>query len=174
MDFELSELLKLHSIIHLATYPSRNVPTDSADEANIVSEKFQLAGGARMKSNVRLLCRQIDLLISSNPRVTLSELSHSIGMDRRRIEYALREKYGCSFREFKNRARLNHVMALLTEENTRISIKEVATTIGITPNALSRFIRSKTGNCAKELRSNKGIIRGISGTTALGCSKVEL
>jgi hypothetical protein len=34
MDSELSELLKLHSIIRLATYPSRNVPTDSADEAN--------------------------------------------------------------------------------------------------------------------------------------------
>jgi len=33
MDFELSELLKLLSIIRLATYRSRNVFTDSADEA---------------------------------------------------------------------------------------------------------------------------------------------
>jgi hypothetical protein len=35
MDFELSELLKLLSIIRLATYRSRNVFTDSADEAKI-------------------------------------------------------------------------------------------------------------------------------------------
>jgi hypothetical protein len=35
MDFGLSELLKLHSIIRLALYQSRNILTDSADEAII-------------------------------------------------------------------------------------------------------------------------------------------
>jgi hypothetical protein len=74
MDFELSELLKLLSIIRLATYRSRNVFTDSADEAKMLArhhgfEQLNVVPGKRIEcpdstAGRRLLscCKVIEVL----------------------------------------------------------------------------------------------------------------
>jgi methylphosphotriester-DNA--protein-cysteine methyltransferase len=103
-----------------------------------------------------LLCKRINAIISSNFYITLHKLAHSIGIDRRKIEIALRERYGYGFRDLKNKARLSHIMKLL-EKNARI--RDIAKGVGVTPNALSRFIRSKKGTSARELRNNYEMIR---------------
>jgi plasmid maintenance system antidote protein VapI len=103
-----------------------------------------------MKSDPRLLCEQINTLISSDLNLTLPKLANLIGIDRRRIEKSLREQYCCGFREFKNQARLNYIMELLARN---IRINDIANAVGVTPNAISRFIRKMKGKCARELRN---------------------
>jgi transcriptional regulator GlxA family with amidase domain len=110
--------------------------------------------GEQMNKEANLLCRRIDALVSANPCVTLPDLAGTIGVDRRKIERAIRERYGYGFRELKNRARLNVIAAFLNEERPRMLIKNIAVAVGVTPNALSRFIRSMTGRCARELLRN--------------------
>jgi AraC-like DNA-binding protein len=112
-----------------------------------------------MKSGTHLLCKRISALISSNLNMTLRETANAVGINRRYIQDALRQRYGFSFREFKNQTRLNYITSLLTEEGAHTKIKEIARTIGVTPNALSRFVRSRMGNCPRELRDDKDIIR---------------
>jgi hypothetical protein len=57
MDFELSELLKLLSIIRLATYRSRNVFTDSADEAlSATALRMITSQNALMDNRAACLC----------------------------------------------------------------------------------------------------------------------
>jgi methylphosphotriester-DNA--protein-cysteine methyltransferase len=93
---------------------------------------------------------------------TLPDLANSVGVNRWNIENALREETGCGFRELKNQARFGYIAARLAEENTRVSIKDMAKSFGITPNALSRFIRSKAGKSARELRRKKSLHRMLA------------
>jgi AraC-like DNA-binding protein len=108
-----------------------------------------------MSSNMRLIHKRITALISANPCIKLQELAVSLGIDRYKIEEALKEQYGCGYRELKNRVRLNYVVELLTKDGPGTPIKEIAAAINIKPNNLSRFVRSMTGCCARELRDNK-------------------
>jgi hypothetical protein len=112
-----------------------------------------------MSNDISPLHKRIDDLISANPSITLQELARSMGIDRHKIESAIQEHYGYGFRELKNWARLNLIVSLLTEQGPRIFLNEIAITVGLTPNALYRFIRSMTGRCARELRGNKDRIR---------------
>jgi AraC-like DNA-binding protein len=107
-----------------------------------------------MSGNMRLIHKRITALIFSNPCITLQELAVSLGIDRKKIEGALKEQYGYGFRELKNRVRLNYVAELLTKDAPRISIKEIAAAVNINPTNISRFIRSMTGCCPSELRGN--------------------
>ena len=108
-----------------------------------------------MRGDMNLLYKQVNDLISSKLCIKLHELADSIGIDRRKIEGALRERYGYGFREFKNQARQKRINKLLAEK--RISIKDIAIKMGVTPNALSRFIRTRMGKCSRELRNNHGM-----------------
>ena len=97
----------------------------------------------------------IDSLISANPRLRLQELAQTVGIDRHQIEQEIRERCGFCYGELKRRARLKRVLALLLEENPSRSVKEIAAEVGLTPNHLSRFVRSMTGHRASELRCHK-------------------
>jgi transcriptional regulator GlxA family with amidase domain len=108
-----------------------------------------------MNRDMRSLCDQVGTMICSNPCLTLRELARSIGTDRHNIEHAMRKHCSPSFRELKKQARLNRAMILLLEGPIHYSVKEIAADIGVTPNALSRFIKLMTGYGATELRCQK-------------------
>lgn len=108
-----------------------------------------------MREDMQLLCERAASLLSANPSSTLHEVARSIGTDRHKIQRAIREQYGFCFRELKKRIRLTKALTLLTNERCSPYVKEIAAEIGITPNALSRFIRSMTGRCPTDLRCLK-------------------
>jgi transcriptional regulator GlxA family with amidase domain len=99
--------------------------------------------------------REVAILLSSNPRLTLMQIARQSGADRRKIQRAIREKYRCGFKRLKNAVRLKRVQTLLTEKRQKYSVKEIAAEIGVTPNALSRFVKTMTGHCPTELRCLK-------------------
>jgi transcriptional regulator GlxA family with amidase domain len=107
-----------------------------------------------MREGMQLLCERAASLLSANPSLTLHEIARTIGTDRHNIEHALRERWGISFRELKIKARLKGALTLLKEQPGRY-VKEIAADVGLTPNHLSRFIRSMTGHCATESRRHK-------------------
>jgi methylphosphotriester-DNA--protein-cysteine methyltransferase len=83
------------------------------------------------------------------------QLSRTIGVDRHIIECTIRAHLGITFRELQKKMRLKQALALLLEEQRDNSLKETAAIMGITPNALSRLIKSSTGYTATELRHHK-------------------
>jgi AraC-like DNA-binding protein len=108
-----------------------------------------------MPRNTYLLFKKIEHMIGADPSLSLRALSATFGVDRHIIEHAVGEHAGFTFRELKKGARLKRALILLSAERPRSFVKEVAPAVGLTPNALSRFIRSATGCSATELRSSK-------------------
>jgi methylphosphotriester-DNA--protein-cysteine methyltransferase len=98
---------------------------------------------------------KIALLLSSNPYLTLQEIAHSIGVDRHIIQCAIREHYGLGFRRLRRTIRVNRACAILGEENPQCYVKEVAAELGISPNYLSRLIKSTVGITPTGLRRLK-------------------
>jgi methylphosphotriester-DNA--protein-cysteine methyltransferase len=107
-----------------------------------------------MPQDILLLSQRVNALLSNNPKLTLKALARSIGIDRHKIEHAIRKQYSLSFRDLKKRTQLKRVLKLL-EEHPNSYIKEIASEVGFTPNHLSRFIRSLTGRCATEIQRHK-------------------
>jgi len=107
-----------------------------------------------MHHNMHLISTRVDSLLLVDQSLTLQEIAHSIGIDRHKIEAAIQERYSFSFRELKKQVRLKRAVALL-EKQPRCYIKEISAVLGVTPNYLSRFIKSMTGHCATELRCQK-------------------
>ena len=108
-----------------------------------------------MPRDTYLLFNKIEHRIAADPSLSLRALSATFAIDRHIIEHAVREHAGFTFRELKKGARLKRALMLLSAERPRSFIKDVAPAVGLTPNALSRFIRSATGCSATELRSSK-------------------
>jgi AraC-like DNA-binding protein len=108
-----------------------------------------------MSQEMDFLSQKVGYLLSANPGLTLKEIARSVGVDRHKIEWAVRQQYGFSFRELKKRTKLKRVTKLLLERQRSFCIKEIAFEVGLTPNALSRFIKSMTGKCATELQCPK-------------------
>jgi transcriptional regulator GlxA family with amidase domain len=90
-------------------------------------------------------------MLSANPRLTLAEIAHRTGTDRRKIQRIIKAQYGCGFKGLKNAIRLQRAQALLTDLHRKYSVKEVAAEVGVTPNALSRFIKTMIGCCPTKL-----------------------
>ena len=108
-----------------------------------------------MDADVKELCEKVISLLLSKSDLSLQEIARSIGTDRHKIEQAVAEQCGFCFRELKKRARLNHALRLLKEEQPVRYVKEIAAELGITPNALSRSVKSMTGRCPTDLRNQK-------------------
>jgi AraC-like DNA-binding protein len=104
------------------------------------------------------LCKQIESLILAKPCIALRELSSSIGVNRQKIEYAIRMQYNFNFRQLKKYALMNQVRELLFANAPHLFIKEIAAVVGMTPNALSRFVKSMTGYTASEIRNHSPLI----------------
>jgi AraC-like DNA-binding protein len=105
-----------------------------------------------MTYDATMLAREILHLLQSRPRLTLTELSRQLGIDRHTIEKACIEATRKSFREHKRALRYVEVCRLLSQGHTT-SVKEVAFLAGFSsPAALSRFVRSVADVTPIELR----------------------
>lgn len=101
------------------------------------------------------LSKDIVMRLASNLRLKLGDVARLTGISRHRIQRAIKEECGCSFRDLKKRIQIDYVNRFLSDSHRIYSIKEIAAAIGITPNALSRFIKVATGYYPTELRRLK-------------------
>jgi AraC-like DNA-binding protein len=91
-------------------------------------------------------------LIALNPRITLSEVSAELQIERHTIERACAETSKLSFRELQQQIRFENACALLSEPKPH-SIKEVAAALGYSARAFTRFIERNSGCSPTELRA---------------------
>jgi AraC-like DNA-binding protein len=114
-----------------------------------MAEDLQLLGAEK---TCKRECKEVFLLLSSNPRLTLKEIAILTNIDRHKIQHAIREQYGFGFKELRKAIRFDLAILLLSEKPRKYRIKEVAVKLGLTPNYLSRLIKSMSGCCATDLR----------------------
>ncbi len=115
-----------------------------------------------MAKDPKLLLKQIDTYLFSDPSLSLRELAHTLGTDRRVIERAVREIRGVSFREMQKRERLTAALELLKIQRD-LQIKEIADSLGFSPNAFSRFIRTMTGKPPSQHRGGSNRSNATNG-----------
>ena len=106
-----------------------------------------------MTYNQRKLLKELDVLISNTPRIRLSEIARSLGVDRHTIENAMRTTRNTSFREYKRRELLQMAMAMLNQPD--VSVKEIGIKLGYSSAAsFSRFVQQSTGKSPSQLRKD--------------------
>jgi methylphosphotriester-DNA--protein-cysteine methyltransferase len=106
-----------------------------------------------MTYNRRMLLKEVDALVASTPRIRLSEIARSLGVDRHTIENAMRSTRRISFREYKRKKILQ--MAHLMLDMPDVSIKEIGIKLGYASAAsFSRFMQQLTGKSPSRLRSD--------------------
>jgi len=99
-----------------------------------------------MTYNRRQLLKELDALVSKTPRIRLSEVAHSLGVDRHTIE-----NRSISFREYKRNELMQMAQALLGQQD--VSVKEVGIRLGYSSAAsFSRFVTKSTGKSPSRLR----------------------
>jgi len=104
-----------------------------------------------MTYNRRQLLKELDALVSKTPRIRLSEVAHSLGVDRHTIENAMRSTRSISFREYKRNELMQMAQALLGQQD--VSVKEVGIQLGYSSAAsFSRFVAKSTGKSPSQLR----------------------
>jgi transcriptional regulator GlxA family with amidase domain len=104
-----------------------------------------------MTYNRRQLLKELDTLVSTTPRIRLSEIARSLGVDRHTIENAMRSTRSISFREYKRNELLQMARTMLDQPN--VSVKEVGIRLGYSSAAsFSRFVQKSTGRSPSQLR----------------------
>jgi transcriptional regulator GlxA family with amidase domain len=104
-----------------------------------------------MTYNRRQLLKELDALVTATPRIRLSEIARSLGVDRHTIENAMRSTRSISFREYKRHQLLEMARTMLYQPN--VSIKEVGIKLGYSSAAsFSRFVQKSTGKSPSQLR----------------------
>jgi AraC family transcriptional regulator, transcriptional activator of pobA len=106
-----------------------------------------------MTYNQRKLLKELDVLVSNTPRIRLSEIAQSLGVDRHTIENAMRTTRNTSFREYKRQELLQVAMAMLNQPD--VSVKEIGIKLGYSSAAsFSRFVQQSTGKSPSQLRKD--------------------
>jgi transcriptional regulator GlxA family with amidase domain len=109
--------------------------------------------GCPMTYNRRQLLKELDELVTATPRIRLSEIARSLGVDRHTIENAMRSTRSVSFREYKRHQLLEMARTMLYQPN--VSIKEVGIKLGYSSAAsFSRFVQKSTGKSPSQLRKD--------------------
>jgi methylphosphotriester-DNA--protein-cysteine methyltransferase len=104
-----------------------------------------------MAYNRRTLLKELDALVAKSPRIRLSEIAGTLGVDRHTIENAMRSSRRISFREYKRRELMNIVKTMLDQPDT--SVKEIGIKLGYaSPASFSRFVQQSTGKSPSQLR----------------------
>lgn len=104
-----------------------------------------------MTYNRPQLLKELDALVSTTPRIRLSEIARTLGVDRHTIENAMRSNRSTSFREYKRKEILEMARKLLDRPD--ISIKEIGMMLGYSSAAsFSRFVQRSTGKSPSQLR----------------------
>jgi transcriptional regulator GlxA family with amidase domain len=106
-----------------------------------------------MTYNQRKLLKELDMLVSNTPRIRLSEIARTLGVDRHTIENAMRSSRNTSFREYKRRELLQMALAMLNQPD--VSVKEIGIKLGYSSAAsFSRFVQQSTGKSPSQLRKD--------------------
>ncbi len=106
-----------------------------------------------MTYNRRMLLKEVDDLIASTPRIRLSEIARSLGVDRHTIENAMRSSRRTSFRDYRRKELLQ--MAQLMLDRPDVSVKEIGIKLGYSSAAsFSRFVQQSTGKSPSQLRKD--------------------
>jgi transcriptional regulator GlxA family with amidase domain len=104
-----------------------------------------------MTYNQRKLLKELDVLVTNTPRIRLSEIARTLGVDRHTIENAMRSSRNTSFREYKRRELLQMALAMLNQPD--VSVKEIGIKLGYSSAAsFSRFVQQSTGKSPSQLR----------------------
>jgi AraC family transcriptional regulator, transcriptional activator of pobA len=104
-----------------------------------------------MTYNQRKLLKELDVLVSGSPRIRLSEIARTLGVDRHTIENAMRSTRHTSFREYKRGQLLQIARAMLNLPD--VSVKEIGIKLGYASAAsFSRFVQQSTGKSPSQLR----------------------
>ena len=104
-----------------------------------------------MAYNRRALLKKLDALVSGSPRIRLSEIAGTLGVDRHTIENAMRSNRHMSFRQYRRKELLKKAQELL--EQPHLSVKEIGIKLGYASAAsFSRFVQQSTGKSPSRLR----------------------
>jgi AraC family transcriptional regulator, transcriptional activator of pobA len=106
-----------------------------------------------MTYNRRMLLKEVDALVTSTPRIRLSEVAQSLGVDRHTVQNVIRKTRRISFRTYQRKKLLEmaHVMLNMPD----VSIKEIGIKLGYSSAAsFSRFMQQLTGKSPSQLRSS--------------------
>jgi transcriptional regulator GlxA family with amidase domain len=104
-----------------------------------------------MTYNQRKLLKELEALVSSTPRIRLSEIARTLGVDRHTIENAMRSSRNTSFRDYKRQELMQMALAMLNQPD--ISVKEIGIRLGYASAAsFSRFVQQSTGKSPSQLR----------------------
>jgi methylphosphotriester-DNA--protein-cysteine methyltransferase len=104
-----------------------------------------------MTYNRRQLLKELDVLVANTPRIRLSEIARTLGVDRHTIENAMRSTRSISFREYKRRELLQMAQTML--DQPEVSVREVGIRLGYSSAAsFSRFVSKSTGKSTSQLR----------------------
>ncbi len=93
--------------------------------------------------------------LCSNPGFHLGELARELGIDRHTLLKAVKLNSRESFRAFQKRKRVEAVMGLLDQAG-ELSEKQIAAKVGLSADALSRFVRREKGKTLSAIRKNAG------------------
>jgi AraC family transcriptional activator of pobA len=104
-----------------------------------------------MTYDQRKLLKELDVLIAGAPRIRLTEIARTLGVDRHTIENAMRATRHTSFREYRRRELMQMARAMLNEPD--LSVQEVGIRLGYSSAAsFSRFVQQSTGKSPSQLR----------------------
>jgi methylphosphotriester-DNA--protein-cysteine methyltransferase len=100
------------------------------------------------------LLNQLDALVAENPRMRLTEIAGSLGVDRHTIENAMLSCRKITFREYRRRHLIQAARKMLDQPH--LSVKEIGIMLGYTSAAsFSRFVQKATGKSPSRLRNSQ-------------------
>lgn len=105
-----------------------------------------------MAYNHQQLFARLDSQLSVDLAVRLARFAQDIGVSKNTVGKAVRQITGLSFSQYRQAKRLERAIQLLRAEPAT-SIKSIAIGLGYEyPGALTRFIKTKTGCTASQVR----------------------
>lgn len=120
-----------------------------------------------MTYNHNGLLKQLDELVAETPRMRLSEIARTLGVDRHTIDNAMRSYRKITFREYKRRHLLQATRRLLAQPH--LSVKEIGIMLGYSSAAsFSRFVHQATGKSPSQLRNSSETSQKPGGQAAGG------
>lgn len=112
-------------------------------------------GDKHMVYDLRRIFLQVTRQLEMTPSMSLTQIADKLGIERHTIAKAIKDASGLAFREFRASVLLKRTYDLLKDESNR-TIKEVAFALGYqSQGSLSRFVRTATGQSAKDLKMGK-------------------
>ncbi|MEO1042032.1 MAG: nuclear transport factor 2 family protein [Pseudomonadota bacterium] len=135
--FEHDKIVSVHEF-----YDYRGVTSDPADAVATDSQDEQLSKLGLSELDLQTISTTLSQYFEGerpflDPRLNLAAVSKAMGYTRNQISYVINHVIGCTFYEFVNKHRVNHVIARMEEADADFSIVKVAIESGF--NTISGF-----------------------------------